>query len=80
MPNRRLSERLNKELDVIGVPSLLSERVKACTKIFNLPSVKTEAVLNGIEVDPNAMQTIAQELEVSVDWLLGRKNEKGKNH
>ncbi|KTD06951.1 hypothetical protein [Legionella jamestowniensis] len=78
MPNRHLSERLNKELDSIGVPLVLPERISACAKIFKLPKFKTEAVLHGIEIDKHSLQSIADELEVNVDWLLGKKTQ--KNH
>ncbi|KTC68800.1 hypothetical protein Lbir_2333 [Legionella birminghamensis] len=76
MSNRGLSERLNKELDAIGVPDLMSDRIQAFAKMLKLPRFKAEAVLNGMMVDAGTMQTIASELEVSVDWLLGKKKNK----
>ena len=75
MSNKKLiTERLNNELDELGVPTKITERVQACSKLFNLPKFKVEALLNGIvAVDSNYMQKIADELEVSMDWLFGNK-------
>ncbi|AHE67554.1 hypothetical protein [Legionella oakridgensis] len=72
MPNKILTARLNHELDELGVPSLITERVQACSKLFKLPKFKVEALLNGVvTIDSNSMQKIADELEVNKDWLLG---------
>lgn len=77
MANKQLSERLNRELDLVGVPSLITERVQICSKLFKLPKFKIEALLNGVvAVDSNSINRIADELEVSVNWLLGDKKEK----
>jgi hypothetical protein len=74
MSNKKLTERLNNELDELGVPTLIAERVYVCSKLFNLPKFKVEALLNGIVAfDSNCMQKIAEELEVSIDWLFGKK-------
>ncbi|WED43531.1 hypothetical protein [Legionella cardiaca] len=79
MSNKKLSERLNNELDALGVPGLMIERVQVCSKLFKLPKFKAEAVLNGMVLDSMSLQTIADELEVSVDWLLGSKTKKEKS-
>ncbi len=72
MSNKKLSERLNNELDNMDVPALMVERVQICSKMFKLPPFKIEALLNGIVIfDTKAMQKIADELDVSRDWLLG---------
>ncbi len=77
MSNKKLTERLNNELDELGVPTLMTERVQVCSKLFNLPRFKIEALLHGvIAFDSDSMQKIADELDVSKDWLLG--NVKGK--
>ena len=74
MSNKKLTERLNNELDELGVPSLMAERVQVCAKLFNLPKFKVEALLHGvIAVDTHCLQMIAEELEVSMDWLFGTK-------
>ncbi|KTD09526.1 hypothetical protein [Legionella jamestowniensis] len=74
IPNRLLSEHSNK--DSIGVSIVLPERISACAKIFKLPKFKTESVLQDIEINKHSLQTIADELEVNVDWLLGKKLKK----
>ncbi|CEG58882.1 hypothetical protein [Legionella fallonii] len=72
MPNKKLAERLNYELDELGVPALMAERVQVCAKLFKLPPFQIEALLNGIVAfSNNAMQKVADELNVSKDWLLG---------
>ncbi len=74
MSNKKLTERLNYELDELGVPALMTERVEVCSKLFKLPPFQIESVLNGIVAgDTNTMQKIADELEVSRDWLLGNE-------
>ncbi|MDR3503215.1 MAG: hypothetical protein P4L79_11615 [Legionella sp.] len=77
MSNKKLTERLNHELDELGVPSLMTERVQVCSKLFELPKFKIEALLNGvIALDAYAMKKIADELEVSFDWLCGKSKHK----
>ncbi|CAM2885547.1 Uncharacterised protein [Legionella steigerwaltii] len=77
MSNKKLTERLNQELDELGVPELMTERVQVCAKLFQLPKFKIEALLHGVvALDCNSMQKIADELEVSTDWLFG--DAKGK--
>lgn len=72
MSNKKLTERLNNELDELGVPVLMAERVEVCSKLFQVPKFKIEALLHGVVVlDPDSMQKIANELEVSWDWLMG---------
>ncbi|CEG55539.1 hypothetical protein [Legionella fallonii] len=72
MSNKKLTERLNYELDALGVPALMTERVHVCSKLFKLPPFQIEALLNGVVAcDSNSMQKIADELEVSREWLLG---------
>ncbi|ABQ55409.1 TPA: hypothetical protein OX050_002061 [Legionella pneumophila] len=80
MTNKILTERLNNELDELGVPCLMTERVQVCSKLFNLPKFKMEALLNGvIAIDANSIQKIADELEVNKDWLLGCIKKKTKH-
>lgn len=80
MSNKKLlNERLNHELDEIGVPALMTERVQACSKLFNLPKFKIEALLNGVVFDASSLQKIADELEVSMNWLIGDAKRKTKH-
>ncbi len=47
MLNKRFSERLNKELDGIGVPETTRERIEVLAKLIKIPRFKAEAFLNG---------------------------------
>lgn len=74
MSNKKLTERLHNELDALGVPTLITERVQVCSKLFGLPKFKIEALLHGgVVLDADSMQKIAEELEVSSEWLLGKE-------
>ena len=71
MSNKKLVERLNNQLDELGVPAVVTERVQICSKLFEVPKFKIEALLHGIvALDSTAMQRIADELEVSMNWLF----------
>ena len=79
MSNKEFSERLNKELDEIGVPLRNDERIEILAKLIKNPRFKAEAILNGnTGVEPPLLLLLANELEVNVDWLLG-KSEKRQN-
>ncbi len=76
MNGRIFAERLNQSLDEIGVPTLVSERIDIFAKLLDIPKFKAEAILNGrLVVSPDILEKIAQELEVSSDWLLGEQDE-----
>ncbi|KTC91132.1 hypothetical protein OQJ18_14240 [Fluoribacter dumoffii] len=80
MTNKKLTERLHQELDELGVPALMTERVRVCSKLFQLPKFKIEALLHGVvALDANSMQKIAEELEVSTDWLFAGAKGKAKH-
>ena len=75
--NRLFAERLNAELDSIGFPSLHLERVEALSKLLHLPKFKAEALLQGaFTPDPNLLDLLADEFEVSVSWLMGKDKNK----
>ncbi|WP_133128911.1 hypothetical protein [Legionella nagasakiensis] len=77
MSNKQFSERLNKELDDIGVPQENHERVEVFAKLIKIPRFKAEAILNGnINLEAPLLNLLAEELEVSADWLLGRSDKK----
>ncbi|KTD18339.1 hypothetical protein [Legionella jordanis] len=79
MPNKQFSERLNRELDNIGVPPRSEERIEAFAKLVKIPKFKAEAFLNGVVVpDSKLLTVIAEELEVSADWLTGKSEQKQK--
>lgn len=76
MSNKKLTERLHHELDELGVPALMTERVQVCSQLFQVPKFKIEALLHGVVVlDSDSMQKIANELDVSKDWLMGKTQE-----
>ena len=75
MSNKEFSERLNKELDEIGVPLRADERIEVFAKLIHIPRFKAEAILNGYtNLDAPLLNVIANELEVSADWLLGKSD------
>ncbi len=77
MLNKIFSERLNKELDNIGAPEVIPERIGVLSKLLKMPKFKAEAMLNGIiNADDPALTDLASELEVKVDWLLGKDDSK----
>ena len=74
MSNRVFSEHLNQGLDDIGVPAHHNERIEAFAKLIGVPRFKAESILSGqAYIDPALLALIADELEVSVDWLLGKE-------
>lgn len=77
MSNKRFSERLNKELDDIGVPQRSDERVEVFAKLIKIHRFKAEAILNG-NTNPEAplLELLAKELEVNAEWLLGKSDER----
>lgn len=75
MLNKRFSERLNKELDNIGVPESSAERIEVLSKLVKIPRFKAEALLCGAtNPDIDLLNTLAQEFEVSADWLVGKSD------
>ena len=76
---RHFAERLNKELDGIGVPPRTDERIEVFAKLIKIPKFKAEAFLNGITIpDPTLLNLIAQELEVNPEWLIGKSEQRQK--
>lgn len=81
MPNKQFSERLNKELDDMGVPETTIERIEVLAKLLKIPKFKAETLLNGnAKADDAILNTLAEELEVNVEWLLGNSNSKPTAH
>ena len=77
MTNKQFSERLNKELDEIGVPERNDERIAAFAKLIKIPHFKAAALLSGsTNPEPPLLDLLAQELEVDADWLLGKADAK----
>ena len=77
MSNKQFSERLNKELDDIGVPERSDERIEVFSKLIKVPRFKAEAILNGhTTIDAPLLDVLAEELEVSGEWLLGKTDKR----
>lgn len=73
MPNKVFADRLNQELDNIGLPQHEPERIEAFSRLIKTPRFKAESILHGQLIpDHEILESIAHELEVSVDWLLGK--------
>jgi len=78
MGNKQFSDRLNKELDEIDVPQQREERVAIFAKLIKVPRFRAEAILNGntMMLEPPVLSLLADELEVSADWLLGKSDKR----
>jgi hypothetical protein len=77
MNNKQFSERLNQELDEIGVPERCDERVEVFAKLIKIHRFQAEAILNGnTKLDAPLLKLLADELEVSADWLLGKSDKR----
>ncbi len=77
MSNKQFSERLNKELDEIGVPQRTDERIDVFAKLIKVHRFKAEALLNGqTNPDTPLLDWLAEELEVSADWLAGKSDKR----
>ncbi|WP_419420310.1 hypothetical protein ACNVED_03140 [Legionella sp. D16C41] len=77
MANKQFADRLNRELDNIGLPLLTNERVEVFAKLLKVPKFKAEAFLNGAAVpDTSLLHVLADELEVDAEWLLGKSDQK----
>lgn len=77
MTNRIFAQRLNSELDEMGMPQRMDERIEVFAKFIKAPRFKAEEILNGTRVPGEDMlKLIANELEVSTNWLLGKEMDK----
>jgi hypothetical protein len=75
--NKQFAERVNRELDEIGVPPRNDERVEIFAKLLKLPRFKAEALLSGnLPLDDKILHLLAREFEVSAEWLAGRSNDR----
>lgn len=71
MVHRAFSERLNQELDEMGLPEQDLERVEAFSKLIKTPKFQASSILHGEMLPSHALlKTIAEELEVSIEWLI----------
>ena len=68
--HRHFSEALNKELDNMGVPEYMPERVEIFAKLIKVPRFKAEAMLNGsFYPDEELLDCIVKELEIDRNLL-----------
>lgn len=80
MSYKQFAERLHHELDEIGVPQRADERVEVFAKLIKAPRFKAQALLSGQALPDEALlQILANEFEVSVDWLLGSDAGEGRH-
>lgn len=79
MSNKRFAERLSRELDGIGAPARIEERIEVFAKLLKIPKFKAEALLNGISIpEEPLLKLLANELEVNPEWLVGKSEQKQK--
>ncbi len=69
------AERLNQELDNMGVPQHDDERIEAFRRLIDTQKFKAASILHG-EIMPSTeiLDKIARVLEVDIDWLVGKNN------
>lgn len=71
--NRNFTLRINKELNEAGFPTDLRERTRAFAKAFHVSRHTANQILNGTSIpNPELLELIAKEFEVTQDWLLGK--------
>lgn len=81
MINKKFSERLNKELDSIGVPTRYDERVKAFSKIFHINPFRAKTILEGhFPTDESLLKNIAEELEINIELFVNGSIEHQKEN
>lgn len=77
MPYKIFAERLNQALDSIEAPENASERIHALSLLIKVPKFKAAALLNGeIIPDEILLNSMAEEFDISADWLLGKNGPK----
>lgn len=80
MSYKQFAERLNKELDTIGLPLLDMERIDAFAKLLKIPKFKAQALLNGFTLpDAGLLDNLGDELEVNPQWLVGNSDQRKKS-
>lgn len=73
MSNKAFAGRLNQALDDIDAPTRQAERVDVLSKLVKIAHFKAEALLEGtVAPDAALLSLLANEFEVSEEWLLGK--------
>ena len=69
------AERLNQELDNMGVPQHDDERIEAFRRLIDTQKFKAASILHGeLMPSPEVLDKIANVLEVDINWLLGKES------
>ena len=77
MNNKIFSQRLNRELALLGFPDEMHQKINAVSKVFHVSKHLANAMLFGNTIPSDAhLQRIAEILEVSPQWLTGSENRK----
>lgn len=77
MAFKAFAERLNQELDEMGLPPQDDERVEAFRRLIDTHKFKAASILHGeIMPSPEVLEKIAKVLEVDMDWLVGNNHTK----
>jgi hypothetical protein len=72
MNSKVFSQRFNRELSILGLPDDLNEKIKAVSKVFSVTRHLANAMIFGqSSPSPEALDRIAQILEVCPQWLSG---------
>ena len=72
MNSKVFSQRFNRELSMMGLPDDLNEKIKAVSKVFSVNRHLANAMIFGQSLpSPEALDRIAQTLEVCPQWLSG---------
>jgi len=72
MNTKIFSQRFNRELSMMGLPDDLNDKIKAVSKVFSVTRHLANAMIFGqSSPSPEALDNIAQILEVCPQWLSG---------
>jgi hypothetical protein len=74
MKYKHFTAKLHQQLDEIGLPEREDERIDAFAKLFHQPRFKAASILSGQMIpDQELLEKLANEFEVSVNWLLDQE-------
>lgn len=77
MNAKLFSQRFNREVATMGLPSELGEKTKAIAKVFGVTRHMANAMLFGHSLpEPGAIDRIASILEVCPLWLCGKADKR----
>lgn len=77
MNSKVFSQRFNRELLLLGFPEELNEKIKAVAKVFGVTRHLANSMIFGhVLPSVDQLDTIAEILEVSPQWLSGTTDRK----